>query len=105
MPFISIGRRDPYWDMEGRGVRRNRRMRNTFKVLVLLAAGILAVVVLRPMAIRAMATYPDLDAWLSAGVALVSDPFKVVGAILLGAAVATALAYWRRIRSRRAVRR
>lgn len=97
--------RDPYWDMEGRGVRRARRMRKTLKILLLLAFIVLAVVVLRPMAVRALTAYPDVDAWISAVVVTVSDPFKIVGAILLGAAAATAVMYFRRVRRARAIHR
>lgn len=102
---LAVGRRDPYWDMEGRGVRRDRRMRKVLKILLLLAFVVLAVVVLRPMAVRALAAYPDIDAWIAAVVVTVSDPFKVVGAILLGAAGATAVMYVRRVRRARAIRR
>jgi archaellum biogenesis protein FlaJ (TadC family) len=98
-------RRDPFWDMEGRGVRRDRRMRKVLKILVLLAIVVLMVVVVRPMAIRALAAYPDIDAWVGAVVVTVSDPFKIAGAILLGASVATAVMYVRRVRRVRAVRR
>jgi archaellum biogenesis protein FlaJ (TadC family) len=104
-PISVPGRRDPFWDMEGRGVRRDRRMRKVLKILVLLGILVLAVVVLRPMAVRALAAYPDVDAWLAALVLIVSDPFKIVGAILLGAAVATAFMYFRRVRRARAIRR
>jgi archaellum biogenesis protein FlaJ (TadC family) len=104
-PLSVPGRRDPYWDMEGRGVRRDRQMRKVLKILLLLAFIVLAVVVLRPMAARALAAYPDVDAWISAVVLTVSDPFKIVGAILLGAAVATAVMYFRRVRRARAIRR
>ena len=38
----QIGRRDPYWDLEGRGVRRSRRLR-MFVELVLFAAGLTAI--------------------------------------------------------------
>jgi hypothetical protein len=100
-----MSRRDPYWDMEGRGVRRARRMRKVLKILLLLAFVVLAVVVLRPMAVRALAAYPDVDAWISAFVVTVSDPFKIVGAILLGAAAATAVMYVRRVRRAAAIRR
>jgi archaellum biogenesis protein FlaJ (TadC family) len=98
-------RRDPFWDMEGRGVRRGRRMRRVLKILVLLAIVVLLVVVVRPMVARALLAYPDIDAWVSALVAIVSDPFKIVGAILLGAAGATAVMYVRRVRRVRAIRR
>jgi hypothetical protein len=57
------------------------------------------------MAARALEAYPDVDAWISAVVVIVSDPFKIVGAILLGAAVATAVMYFRRVRRARAIRR
>jgi len=100
-----MSRRDPYWDMEGRGVRRARRMRRILKILLLLAFVVLAVVVLRPMASRALAAYPDVDAWIAAVVVTVSDPFKIVGAILLGAAAATAVMYFRRVRRARAIHR
>jgi hypothetical protein len=100
-----MSRRDPYWDMEGRGVRRARRMRKILKILLLLAFVVLAVVVLRPMAARALAAYPDVDAWITAIVVTVSDPFKIVGAILLGAATATAVMYFRRVRRARAIQR
>jgi hypothetical protein len=100
-----MSRRDPYWDMEGRGVRRDRQMRKILKILLLLAFIVLAVVVLRPMAARALVAYPDVDAWISAVVLTVSDPFKIVGAILLGAAAATAVMYFRRVRRARAIRR
>ena len=100
-----MSRRDPYWDMEGRGVRRDRRMRKVLKILLLLAFVVLAVVVLRPMAVRALAAYPDVDTWISAFVVTVSDPFKIVGAILLGAAVATAVMYFRRVCRAAAIRR
>ena len=100
-----MGRRDPFWDMEGRGVRRARRMRKILKILVLIAIVIIAVVVVRPVAARALEAYPDVDAWLSAFVATVSDPFKIVGAVLLGAAAATAVMYFRRVRRVRAIRR
>lgn len=102
---LAVGRRDPYWDMEGRGVRRARRMRKVLKVLLLLAFVVLAVVVLRPMAARALVAYPDIDAWIAAVVVTVSDPFKIAGAILLGAAVATAVMYVRRVSRARAIRR
>jgi hypothetical protein len=91
--------------MEGRGVRRDRQMRKMLKIVLLLAFIVLAVVVLRPMAARALEAYPDVDAWISAVVVIVSDPFKIVGAILLGAAVATAVMYFRRVRRARAIRR
>jgi len=97
--------RDPYWDMEGRGVRRDRRTRKILKILLLLAFLVLAVVVLRPMAVKALTAYPDVDAWISAFVVTVSDPFKIAGAILLGAAAATAVMYFRRVRRVRAIRR
>jgi hypothetical protein len=98
-------RRDPFWDMEGRGVRRNRRMRKVLKILVLLAIVVLAVVVVRPIAARALLAYPDVDAWMAALVLTLSDPFKIAGAILLGASVATAVMYVRRVRRVRAIRR
>jgi archaellum biogenesis protein FlaJ (TadC family) len=97
--------RDPYWDMEGRGVRRARRMRKILKILLLLAFIVLAVVVLRPMAARALAAYPDVDAWITAFVVTVSDPFKIAGAVLLGAAAATAVMWVRRVRRARAIHR
>jgi hypothetical protein len=100
-----MSRRDPFWDMEGRGVRRARRMRKILKILVLVAVVILAVVVVRPVVARALTAYPDVDAWLSAFVVTVSDPFKIAGAILLGAAAATAMMYIRRVRRVRAIRR
>jgi hypothetical protein len=80
-------------------------MRKTLKILLLLAFIVLAVVVLRPMAVRALTAYPDVDAWISAVVVTVSDPFKIVGAILLGAAAATAVMYFRRVRRARAIHR
>jgi len=91
--------------MEGRGVRRDRRTRKILKILLLLAFLVLAVVVLRPMAVKALTAYPDVDAWISAFVVTVSDPFKIAGAILLGAAAATAVMYFRRVRRVRAIRR
>ncbi len=100
-----MSRRDPYWDMEGRGVRRDRQMRKALKILLLLAFIVLAVVVLRPMAANALLAYPDVDAWISAVVVTVSNPFAIAGAILLGAAAATAVMYFRRVRRARAIRR
>ncbi|HEV8489342.1 MAG TPA: hypothetical protein VGQ58_06100 [Candidatus Limnocylindrales bacterium] len=97
-------RRDPYWDMEGRGVRRDRRMRKVLKLLVLLTFVGLALVVLPPMVARALAAYPDLDAWIGGFVATVSEPYRLVGAILLGASVATAVVWVRRVRRARAIR-
>ena len=45
---IRLGRRDPYWDLDGRAARNERRHRRlvTFAVVVL-AAAILALVMLR----------------------------------------------------------
>jgi archaellum biogenesis protein FlaJ (TadC family) len=100
-----MSRRDPFWDMEGRGVRRTRRMRKVLKILVLLAILVLLVVVVRPMAVRALTAYPDVDAWISAFIVTVSDPFKIAGAILLGASAATAVMYVRKVRRVRAIRR
>ena len=80
-------------------------MRKVLMILLFLAAVVVAVVVVRPMAARALAAYPDFDAWVTAAVAVVSEPVRLVGAILLGAATATALAYYRRVRRARAIRR
>jgi hypothetical protein len=105
-PISVPGRRhDPFWDMEGRGVRRHRRVRKVMTILILVALGALVVVVFPPMIARALAAYPDIDAWISGFVVTVSEPMKLVGAILLGASVATALAYFRRVRRARAIRR
>jgi archaellum biogenesis protein FlaJ (TadC family) len=45
-------RRDPWWDMEGRSVRRDRRLRRLLQVLVLLSALVLLAVVFNPPAAR-----------------------------------------------------
>jgi hypothetical protein len=91
--------------MDGKAVRRNRRLRRLLNLLVLAAIAILVVTVGVPMAQRALVVYPDLESWLDAGFALVGDPFKIVGAILLGAAVAVGFGWYRRVRSRRTVHR
>jgi hypothetical protein len=91
--------------MEGRGVRRDRRMRKVLKLLLLLTFIGLALVVLPPMIGRALAAYPDIDAWIAGFVATVSQPYALVGAILLGASVATAVVWVRRVRRARAIHR
>ncbi len=48
-------RRDPWWDLEGRSVRRDRRLRRLLQVLVLLSALVLLAVVFNPPAARAAA--------------------------------------------------
>jgi hypothetical protein len=80
-------------------------MRKVLKLLVLLTFVGLALVVLPPMVARALAAYPDVDAWIAGFVETVSQPYALVGAILLGASVATAFVYFRRVRRARAIHR
>jgi hypothetical protein len=51
LPFSR--RRDPWWDLEGRSVRRDRRLRRFLQVLVLLAALVLLALVFNPPAAHA----------------------------------------------------
>jgi hypothetical protein len=62
--FRRTDRRDPWWDLDGRSVRRRRAMRRVMALVVLAAASVaLAVVLLRPSAARAAGTGVNLDQW------------------------------------------
>jgi hypothetical protein len=50
---LLIRGRDPYWDLDGRTVRRDRRLRRILQVLVAWAIVALLIVVFRPMNVRA----------------------------------------------------
>jgi hypothetical protein len=80
-------------------------MRKLLKLLMLLTFIGLALVVLPPMVSRALVAYPDVDAWIAGFVKTVSQPYALVGAILLGASVATAVVWFRRVRRARAIHR
>jgi hypothetical protein len=56
-------RHDPYWDMEGRTVRRDRRLRKVLSVLVALGVLVLLAAVFRPINARAAGTGVNLDQW------------------------------------------
>jgi hypothetical protein len=60
---LAVRRRDPYWDLDGRTVRRDRRLRKVLQVLVAWAIVALLVVVFRPMNVRAAGTGVNLDQW------------------------------------------
>jgi hypothetical protein len=49
---LPIGRRDPWWDLEGRSVRRDRRLRHLLEVVVLVALLVLLFIVLNPPLVR-----------------------------------------------------
>jgi hypothetical protein len=66
---LPVRRRDPYWDLDGRTVRRDRRLRKVLQVLVAWAIVALLVVVFRPMNVRAAGTGVNLDQWASLDVA------------------------------------
>jgi hypothetical protein len=58
---LLIRRRDPYWDLDGRTVRRDRRLRKVLQVLVAWAIVALLVAVFRPMNVRAAGADVNLD--------------------------------------------
>jgi hypothetical protein len=60
---LAVRRRDPYWDLDGRTVRRDRRLRKMLQVLVAWAIVALLVVVFRPMNVHAAGTGVNLDQW------------------------------------------
>jgi hypothetical protein len=60
---LTVRRRDPYWDLDGRTVRRDRRLRKVLSVLVAFAVLALLVMVFRPMNARAAGTGVNLDQW------------------------------------------
>jgi hypothetical protein len=60
---LIIRGRDPYWDLEGSSVRRDRRLRKLLAILVFLATMALVVVVFRPMNARAASGTVNLDQW------------------------------------------
>src|SRR6266550_4510668 len=66
---LAVRRRDPYWDLDGRTVRRDRRLRKVLQVLVAWAIVALLVVVFRPMNVRAAGTGVNLDQWATLDVA------------------------------------
>jgi hypothetical protein len=43
-PFLTSSRRDPFWDMDGRGVRRSRNRQKLIRALVFAIVAIVAVV-------------------------------------------------------------
>src|SRR5262245_48510423 len=67
LPFGSA--RDPWWDMDGQGVRRMRRKRVALSLGILAVAGMLLVLVLGVPSVRAASTGVNLDQWASKDVA------------------------------------
>jgi hypothetical protein len=61
---LFVRGRDPYWDLDGRTVRRDRRLRKLLVVLVAWAVVGLLLVVFRPMNVRAAGSV-NLDQWAS----------------------------------------
>jgi hypothetical protein len=60
---LLIRGRDPYWDLDGSSVRRDRRLRKFLAILVALATVALVAVVFRPMNARAASGAVNLDQW------------------------------------------
>jgi hypothetical protein len=60
---LLIRGRDPYWDLDGSSVRRDRRLRKLLTILVVIATLALVVVVFRPMNARAASGAVNLDQW------------------------------------------
>jgi hypothetical protein len=56
-------RRDPWWDIEGRGVRRSRIRRRLARLLVVAAVAIVAGAVVWVAAVRAASLSVNLDQW------------------------------------------
>jgi hypothetical protein len=56
-------RRDPWWDIEGRGVRRSRIRRRLARVLVVAAVAIVAGSIVWVAAVRAASLSVNLDQW------------------------------------------
>jgi hypothetical protein len=67
MPFRQV--RDPWWDLDGTGVRRLRRRRVALSLGILLVAVSLLVVVWGVVPVRAASTTVNLDQWASKDVA------------------------------------
>jgi hypothetical protein len=53
---LRFGRRDPWWDLEGRSVRRDRRLRHVLEIVVLVALLVLLLIVLNPPLARTAVT-------------------------------------------------
>jgi len=66
---LFIRGRDPYWDLDGRTVRRDRRLRKLLMVLVAWSIVGLLLVVFRPVNVQAAATGVNLDQWATLDVA------------------------------------
>jgi hypothetical protein len=62
---LPLRRRDPWWDLEGRSVRRDRHLRKVLELLVALSIVALLVLVFRPMNVRAAGGGVNLDQWAS----------------------------------------
>jgi hypothetical protein len=63
---LPIGQNhDPWWDMDGQGVKRLRRKRVTFSLGILAVAGVLLVLVWGVLPVRAASTGVNLDQWAS----------------------------------------
>jgi hypothetical protein len=56
-------RRDPWWDVEGKGVRRSRLQRRIARVLIVAAVAVLAGAVVWVTAVRAASLSVNLDQW------------------------------------------
>jgi hypothetical protein len=50
---LSVGRRDPWWDLEGASARRDRRLRRLLEVVVLIAVLLLVAIVFNQPAMHA----------------------------------------------------
>ena len=49
---LPTRRRDPWWDLEGRSVKRDRRLRRLLEVVVLIALLVLLAIFFNPPAAR-----------------------------------------------------
>src|SRR2546423_14353134 len=99
---LAVRGRDPYWGLDGRTVRRDRRLRKLLQVLVAWAIVALLVVIFRPMNVRAAGTGVNLDppptSTLGRDIAAGDAPDPRVLVVLSTAAV---LAAWRGTAERR----
>ena len=62
MPSIPFRRRrDPWWDLEGKSVRRNRRLRRLLEILVAVGICAMLLIVFKPMNARATGAGASVD--------------------------------------------
>jgi hypothetical protein len=58
---LPFQRHDPWWDLEGRTVRRDRRLRKLLKIVVAWGIVALLIVVFKPLNALAASTAVDVD--------------------------------------------